>query len=408
MRIVICCDHDAPAELVRDALTVGKALMQRGHTIAYIAGDPITLVESAGSWIPNDLYEAPVRRAIPNLVMKPPPIDGFADFMALAGFDDKATLIVLASLWNRQLLALKPDVIIGFYTPVLWLVAPSHAPTFALGAGLMLPPALGTSFPRLLADSVPLADEVLMLENANAALLRSGQPPLAALSDVVERCISILYGVPAFDPYIQVRNTLSAGLLGDEPTPTLPPANQRLSIFLDAYCPNIEQIILAVASLDKIPVDICVNGTPTGMRRYLEQQPHVTVWRDYASLLAEAASASVLVHHGVLDVAQRSLSLGRPQIIMPWTHEQEILSANLQWMGYSWMKSPKASLEEMAGMFSAVLKNTSLAIAAQHHARQLANTHLPDALPSILARIEDAAGAQLSSSGTSVSPQRPI
>jgi hypothetical protein len=357
MRAVICCDQGAPAEMVRDALTVGRALMERGHTVVYIVGDPVALVEAAGSWTPNDLYQAPVRRAGPNLVMKPPTMDGFADLMATIGFDDKQTLVALAALWNRQLLTVKPDAIIGFYTPVLWLVGPSHAPTFALGGGLTLPPVL------------------------------------AALSEILDRCTSILYGVPAFDPYLQVRRVLSTGLLGEEPTPTVPPAKERLAVFLDVYCPNIEQIILALASLEDISIDVCVSGATAGMRRFLEQHPNVKVWKDYASLLAEAPSSSALVHHGVQDVAQRCISLGRPQLIIPWTREQEILNASIQWMSFTWSKSPSVSLDEMAGTFSAILRDHSLTVAAQHHARQLADANLPDALPGIIEQIEAARSA---------------
>jgi hypothetical protein len=322
--------------------------------------------------------------------MKPRTTDGFADTMAISGFDDKATLMVLTSLWDRQLKALKPDAVLGFYTPVLLLVAPAHAPAFALGSGLMLPPVLGTSFPRLSPDSTPLADEDIMLANANAVLVRYGQPELAALSEILDRCTAILYGVPAFDPYLQIRRTLSAGLLGEAPSPMVPPVNQNLAMFLDVYCPNIEQIVLAIGNLNDVSVNICVSGATTGMRRYLEEQPHVTVWRDYASLLAEAATASALVHHGVQDVAQRAISLGRPQLIIPWTHEQEITTATLSWMGFTWTKHPSVPLEEMAKTLPAILRDPSLVVAAQHHARQLANTNLPDALPSIVERIEAA------------------
>jgi hypothetical protein len=395
-RLVICCDHAAPAEMLRDALTVGKSFMEWGHSVAYVVGDPTTLVESAGSWTLNDVYQAPVRRPVPNLVMKPPAIDGFADLMAVTGFDDKATLITLASLWNRQLLTLKPEAIIGFYTPLLWLVGPAHAPTFALGSGLMLPPAMGTSFPRLSADSTPLADEAVMLDNANAALQGNGQSTLTSLSGILERCTSVLYGVPSFDPYLQIRRELSNGLLGEEPTPTVPPPKERLALFLDAYCPNIEQIVLAVASLHYIPIDICISGATASMRRFLEQQPHVQVFRDYGTLLGEAARASALVHHGVHDVGQRGMSLGRPQLIIPWTSEQEIFGRTMQWMGFSWIKNPMMPIEEMASALLNVAgggavgapTNQSLTVAAQHHARQLAKTLLPDALPKIVELIE--------------------
>jgi hypothetical protein len=391
MRVAICCEQGAPAEMMRDAVTVGKALIKRGHNLAFIAGDPVALIEAADSWTPSQVYEAPARRVPPNLVMKPP-MAGFADLMAITGFDDRATLIVLSSLWNQQLAAWKPDVLIGFYTPMLWLLGPSHGPTFALGSGLMLPPAVGGSFPRLSPNSAAAVEEGLILENANAVLRQYGQPPLAAIADLLKRCTSILYGVPAFDPYLRIRRTLSTGLLGEKPTPTVPPAKRRLAVFLDVHCPNVEQIVLAVGRID-VPVDICVSGATTGIRRFLEQQKHVRMWSNYASLLAEAANASVLVHHGVQDVAQRAISLGRPQLIIPWTNEQEILNATGHWMSFTWAKHPNVSLEEMAGTFSAILGDHSLIVAAQHHARQLANTNLPDALPGIVEKIEAATRA---------------
>jgi hypothetical protein len=391
MRVVICYDQGAPSELVRDALTVGKALMEQGHTIAYVVGDPVSFVDHAGSWTPNELHQAPVLQPAPHLVMKRAPVDGFADLMASAGYDDKQTLITLASMWHRQLEMLKPDVIVGFRTPVLWLVAPIHAPTVALGNGLALPPVLGTSFPRLSVDSTPLADEELMLANANAALSRLGQPSLAALSEILTACTQVLYGLPAFDPYLQLRRTVTAGLLGDRPSPMVPPAEARLAVFLDVYCPGIEMIILAVAGFDQTPVDICVSGATPSMRRFLEQQPHVQFWSDYAALLEQAASASALVHHGAQDVAQRCLSMGRPQLVIPWTREQEILTYMIGWMEFSWMKPPTISIEELAQTFRDLLRNSALVVAAQHHARQLANSNLPDALPVIISQIEQLA-----------------
>jgi len=227
-----------------------------------------------------------------------------------------------------------------------------------------------------------------MLDNANAALLRFGQPEWASLADIFERCTPILYGVPTFDPYMQMRTTRSSGLLGEEPTPTLPPAETRLAVLLDVYCPNIEQTVLAVGSLKDIPVDICISGATTAMRRFLEQRPNINFWKDYGSLLAQAASASAIVHHGALDVAQRCISLGRPQLIIPWTREQQILETTMGWTAFTWGKPPSTPLDDMAGTFSALLRDTSLVVAAQYHARQLAGTNLQNALPGIMERIE--------------------
>jgi hypothetical protein len=98
------------------------------------------------------------------------------------------------------------------------------------------------------------------------------------------------------------------------------------------------------------------------------------------------------VHHGDQDVAQRCLSLGRPQLIIPWTREQEILNYMIGWMSFTWTKQPTIQIEEMAGTFRDLLRDSSLVVAAQHHARQLSNANMPDALPSILERIGALAG----------------
>jgi hypothetical protein len=229
-----------------------------------------------------------------------------------------------------------------------------------------------------------------MLENANAVLARIGQPALFALPEVVGQCTSIVYGMPAFDPYLQLRRTVSAGLLGDQPKPTAPPVEQRLAAFLDVYCPGIETLVLALAGSNRIPVDIYVRGATRGMRRFLEGQPHITVWTDHAALLERAATASALVHHGAQDVAQRCLSIGRPQLIIPWTREQEFFEGLVRWMGFTWTKPPTTPIDDMAGTLGALLRDASLTVSAQHHARQLAATDLPDALPSLVEQIEGA------------------
>ena len=398
MRLVIGCDLDAPSELLRDALRIGNALTGRGHQVIYLVGDPVALVDQAGSPITSGLHQAPSKRAASHLVMKRPATDGFADRLAVMGFDDKQTLMTLASVWNAELASIEPDAIIGIGTPILWLVGRAHAPTFAVGNGVTLPPPLGSSFPRLTANSTPLADDNAMLDNANAVLSRMGRPSLATLGELVSECRPILYGLSILDPYLQLRSDRTTGLLAATPTPSLPPPSERLAAFLDVNCPNIEMLILALAGFDRdIPTDICITGATPGMRRFLQQQPRVTLWPDYASLMDRAERASVLIHHGVQDVTQQCVVLGRPQLIMPWTAEQEMLNYMVGWMGITWSKSPAISIEEMAATLHDLLRDTSLPVSAQHHARQLAQTDIDDALPAMIEQIEKA----------SVLPSRP-
>jgi len=171
-------------------------------------------------------------RAAPHLVMKRPPIGGYADRLAVLGFDDKQTLMTLASVWNAELTNIQPDAIIGIGTPVLWLVGRAHAPTFAVGNGCMLAPPLGNSFPRLTPNSTPLADDNAMLANANAVLSRMGQPSLATLGELSSDCQPMLYGLSALDPYLQLRSGRTTGLLGTAPNPSPLPERERLVMSL--------------------------------------------------------------------------------------------------------------------------------------------------------------------------------
>src|SRR6185436_1450102 len=228
----------------------------------------------------------------------------------------------------------------GLLSPILWLVGPAHCRTIALGSGYSLPPALGSSFPRFSMDSTPISDEQLMLANANAVLARYGQPEIAMLSEVLTRCEPMLYGLSYFDPYIQLRNQLSAGVIGPLPAPELPPVERRVAAFLDVNCPGIETLVLALAGFGSegspgaaasgpakgpsprsasIAVDVCITGATVAMRRHLEEQHNVTVWHDYFSMAEKIARASIVVHHGVQDIAQHSMAVGRPQIMVPWT-----------------------------------------------------------------------------------------
>jgi hypothetical protein len=391
MHVVIGIDGGVPSELLRDGLRVGNALIARGHTVSYVIGEPLLFLNYGGSLIANNVYQAPVPRVAPPLVMKRPPGEGLADQLAIIGFDELDTIENLAAMWNRLLVTLNPDVVIGIYSPVLWLVAPAHARTFAIGNGLALPPVCGSSFPRLSGESAPLADEEKMLTNANAVLARLRQSPLRVLSDVLGRCHQILYGLSACDPFLQHRKFASRGLLNDEANPIIPPAVERLAMFLDVYCPGIESIVLAIAGATTVPIDVCLAGATTGMRRFLDEQEHVSVWNDFGALLDKTANASALVHHGVQDVTERCLVVGRPQLLMPWTREQNLLVASTSWMGLNWVKSPQASVDDIAGTFRALLNDASLMVAAQHHAHEFAKTKLPNALPRILDEISVAA-----------------
>lgn len=391
MQITITCEEGAPVELLRDALLVGDALASRDHAVSYVVADVLALVDYAGGREPGPMYQAPMLRQQLRLSHKPPPVDGFEDLMAIMGYADRRHLQTLASLWSRQLSQLKPDVILGFCSPVVWLVGPNHAPTFAAGNSFAIPPTLGRSFPRFSARSAPIAAEQTMVANANAVQAKHGGASLIGLSDVIEQCNVVHYGLPYLDPYLPLRKSPSLGFLGDAPEgPLLPPTQPRIVALLDAQCPNIEVLILALPALHDVQVEVYLQGGTAGMHNFLRQQSNIKVWESYDRLLEKIKEASLVVHHGLHEIVQHCLSVGRPHLMVPWKLEQNMVDGSIKWMGTHWSKSADASLAEIVSALEQILKDKSPIIQAQHHARQLANNGHVQALPTIIDRIEGA------------------
>jgi len=109
---------------------------------------------------------------------------------------------------------------------------------------------------------------------------------------------------------------------------------------------------------------------------------------EHGELLEQSDAASLIVHHGAQDVAQRAICAGQPQFILPWTREQEIFSYMIDWMKVKKTQSPNDPIDRISSGLQNALKDSSLSVAAQHHARQLAKAGIPNALPGIIERIE--------------------
>jgi hypothetical protein len=63
------------------------------------------------------------------------------------------------------------------------------------------------------------------------------------------------------------------------------------------------------------------------------------------------------------------------------------------WMSFSWTKPATTEVSEMSAAMRDLLRDNSLVVAAQHHARQFADTNLPNALPVIVEQLEKLAEA---------------
>ena len=196
-----------------------------------------------------------------------------------------------------------------------------------------------------------------MLANANAVLSRLGRPALASISEVLAGCTSLLYGLPAFDPYLQLRRTLTLGLLGDTPKSHSSPSRAALGRVSRRQLPWRRDDHAGGGVQLSCPPMFTSAARRWRMRRFLEQQPNVTVWNDHAALLEAARKCQ---RSGASRRAGHCATLhlaGSSATHYPVDTRAGNLNHVMGWMGFTWMKPPDVSIEEMAGTFRDIVRD---------------------------------------------------
>jgi hypothetical protein len=409
MHFLLAGEGDASSGSMRDALWIGDALASRGHKITYAMPDIVAFLEWTGGALPAPaVVTTPALREPPQLIMKRRPPSGFDDLMAITGFANLGHLRSLASVMRRQLALLKPDAIVGFQSPVVWLIGNTVAPTFAIGCGVNIPPRLGDGFPRLSATAAPLAADEVMLSNANTIRAELGAGELTALSEVLSQCTEILYGLPMLDPYLSLRKQKTMGVLAKTGGLTPLPAKRRIAAILDVHCPNIEALLLAIAASSEIEFDLHLHGGTAGMRRYLQQHPNVSLVDSLDHIYRNFERISALLHHGDADLLEAGLRTGRQQLVLPFLPEHHLIAGTISWVGSVQTFTPAPSIADNGARIESFIKDASLAVNAQHHARQLAANGIDDALPAIIATLETAAPMQSSARQVREAASEPV
>jgi hypothetical protein len=394
MRILLASETASIGSLMRDAGRIGQALAARGHDVCFAMADPEAFTEYVPVGATETVLPTPGLREPPELVLKRRAPSGFDDVMAVAGFANSSQLTALCRTWSKQVDLLRPDAIVGLHSPLLWLTGPCLAPTFAAGDGSFLPPIIGDGFPRMSATTPPLAAEHVMIANANQILGELGAKPIAALSEVIGRCTGLLYGLPWLDPFLQLRQNVSLGMLGDCPPIAKVPAKKRFAAFLDVFSPNIEALLLGIAGVDEVDCELFLSGATAGMSRFLRQQNNIVVHSNFAELAARMGEMSGVIHHGESDIAEHALAAGIPQLALPFMQHQHNIVGNFGWMGCLMNASVSDSIAQSAGMIKHFAKNSSHVVHAQHHARQLRAKGVTHALDTVVELIESLPAAQ--------------
>lgn len=267
------------------------------------------------------------------------PTHSFADVMRLIGFAERAALAPRLTAWEGILDLVRPDVVVGDFSPTLNLAARDRAPRVVIGNGYTIPPG-GRPMPPIrpwqeALEKFSTDHEAELLTVANAALRARGAAPIEHLADALNGDDTFVFTLPLVDPYARFRDTPTFAPF-NMPRDIRPrPWEERRPDGVFLYLPGSHSKVLvaleavqaagaaAEAYVADWPLDQVRRFTAPGLMMHAQPQ-------DFATVMP---AARLVIHHGGLSTAVAALQSGTPQLIVPWNLEHLVTARAIEAAG---------------------------------------------------------------------------
>lgn len=255
---------------------------------------------------------------------------GYADMMAVCGYQREAALWPTVLGWDGMIDAVRPDVIVADYSPMLALAVYGRVPMVAIGDGFVLPPTHVERFPMLRAGT-DMGGEPEMLAIAAAVQARRGLPAPASLPGLIGGQAQVVCTYPESDIFAASRLAPALGPIEAQPKPLAPAPERSVFVYLAADYPHTAKLLQVICDL-RLPAAAFVRDAPGPLKTAL-RGAGLRV-HDHPPPLPEAlAAASLVVHHGGIGTIETCLAAGRPQVLLPRHFEQTLNAAALTSLG---------------------------------------------------------------------------
>lgn len=246
---------------------------------------------------------------------------GYADMMAVTGYQSVEGLLPTVLGWDALIDAVRPDVVVADYAPMLALAAHGRVPLVAIGDGFVLPPTEGDRFPVLRAGTA-MADEAVLARNAGLVLVTRRQTGLVSLPKLIGGQARVVCTYPESDVYAGQRETPAAGPLTVPGGPLAPAPGGAVFFYLAADFPHTAKLLQALCD-SRLPAEGFVRDAPESLRAAL--RANGIRLHDRPPALGDAlARAGLVVHHGGIGTIESCLAAGRPQLLLPRHFEQTL------------------------------------------------------------------------------------
>lgn len=382
-------------------LPIARALADRYESVFVVktlARAGRLLAEEGGSLARASLLQAPRWPVMGDAAARKIPVHSLADKLMMDGYGNVPLLYGNARSWHDILRLVEPALVVGDFSPTLFLAARGSVPTVAVGIPFGLPPA-GRPLPpiRPWEKALPPASgaaERDILQAVRQVQGRLGRPPADHLSDIFNGDRTIPCTIPEFDPYARYRA---------EPTPlpvTLPtlgplqPVAERPEgqafVYLPANSPHLMTTLEALSTLG-LGGDVYVPGLPAALRqRYASS---ALSFHDQPLDLAQVLPrARVAIHHGGHGISYAALRTGTPQLVLVNTLERLVTAYGVDQLncGVILNADGKLEVDAMVGYLRRLLTRDEIHRAAASAAETLAARQGESPIESILKACENA------------------
>jgi UDP:flavonoid glycosyltransferase YjiC (YdhE family) len=258
----------------------------------------------------------------------------FTSTLWTSGFSDADALYREVAGWDAIIDRVRPDVVLAETAPALQLACFGRVPTILVGTSFTVPPHHLEEFPTLFEGGRQFATSRQVLDVIAEVQRRRGREAPSTLPGLWGLPGSI-YGVRELDLYRAVRPEHELGRPTSLDLRPIEVSATELRPNVFAYLTTRHRnlpTVLGVLGRSGVPVQAYCRGLDDAMRSLaadygieLHDRP-----QDLASLLP---GVSLVAHHGGLGTCQAALSLGRPQLLLPWHGEQRLHAEALTEIG---------------------------------------------------------------------------
>jgi len=312
---------------------------------------------------------------------------GYADILAIYGFDDVDILGPMVAAWQNLIDLVKPDLIIADHSPTLCLAAHGGIPVIIVGYGFTVPPCNLPDFPILRPEVPPMVSQARLLDVINQVQTQRGYAALKRLPDLLQASMRAVCTYPALDPYRKFRREPAIGPLEPMPAFTEPPGRPHLFAYLATDFQAIDELAIALGEM-KAPVSVYIRGRAGAIKIFLRKRG-VTVYDTPPALGEVLPLTSVVLSHGGIGMVHAALAAGRPHIVVPRHLEASLTAKALESVAIGVrLDVPSGGASRMRVAFENIMSQSALAERAAQIAANLAAQPTADALSSIVRHCE--------------------